>query len=288
MASIRDTLTKLLASDKPEPGTPLARAVGQYPFQQGEAPLEAPMFSPDDLIGTGIGKAALVGGAKYVPLLMGGIKEVLPQLSKMQKERLIQAADLVPNLEKQYTDKALLQAFEGDRVSNKGNLFSVIKPEEFTQKYAHPLSSEPSGFSRMYMDIKQFDNAITPPTHEVYQKHLANVLRKVGGFNNVPYLELGVKKGLPEMGGNDLLKITGHEGRNRTTALAKRGDENTLVEIIPSYSMTSSEKYGTPSDWIYGDEANKHYLDTIQKYFGGLNPKVINQPGNATFNLPIF
>jgi hypothetical protein len=71
MASIRDTLTKLLASDKPEPGTPLARAVGQYPFQQGEAPLEAPMLSPDDLIGTGIGKAALVGAGKAMPLLAG-------------------------------------------------------------------------------------------------------------------------------------------------------------------------------------------------------------------------
>ena len=74
MASIRDTLTKLLASDKPEPGTPLANYIGQYPFQQGEAPLEAPMLSPDDLIGTGIGKAALISGAKFAPLLMGAIK----------------------------------------------------------------------------------------------------------------------------------------------------------------------------------------------------------------------
>ena len=80
MASIRDTLTKLLANDKPEPGTPLARAVGQYPFQQGEAPLEAPMLSPDDLIGTGIGKAALAGGAKLAPLLMGIVKN--PSMEK--------------------------------------------------------------------------------------------------------------------------------------------------------------------------------------------------------------
>jgi len=64
MASIRDTLTKLLASDKPEPGTPLANYIGQYPFQQGEAPLETPMFAPDDLIGMGLGKAAVTGGAK--------------------------------------------------------------------------------------------------------------------------------------------------------------------------------------------------------------------------------
>lgn len=80
MASIRDTLTKLLANDKPELGTPLAKAVGQYPFQQGEAPLEAPMLSPDDLIGTGIGKAAIVGGAKLAPLLMGMTKS--PTLEK--------------------------------------------------------------------------------------------------------------------------------------------------------------------------------------------------------------
>ena len=74
MASIRDTLTKLLASDKPEPGTPLANYVGQYPFQQGEAPLEAPMLSPDDLIGTGIGKAIVAGGAaKLAPLLASHI-----------------------------------------------------------------------------------------------------------------------------------------------------------------------------------------------------------------------
>ena len=216
-----------------------------------------------------------------------GIKEVLPQLAQFQQQRLIQAADLVPNLEKQYTDKALLQAFQGSRVSNKGNLFSVIKPEEFTQNYALQLPSTPSGFSPMYIHSSQYDNAIMPPTTAIYQKHLANVLKKVGGFSDVPYLELGLKKGVTELGGSDALKITGHEGRNRTTALANRGDANTLVEILPAYSMTNSEKYSVP-EWTYGNEANQHYLDTIKKYFGSLNPKVINQQGDSKFNLPIF
>jgi len=45
-------------SDTVEVGTPMAKAMGTYPFQQSEAPLEAPMFSPDDLIGTGIPTAA--------------------------------------------------------------------------------------------------------------------------------------------------------------------------------------------------------------------------------------
>lgn len=93
MASIRDTLTKLLASDKPEPGTPLARAVGQYPFQQGEAPLEAPMFSPDDLIGTGIGKAALVGAGKAMPLLAGTFIGPKSKLWNTEAHALAQALE---------------------------------------------------------------------------------------------------------------------------------------------------------------------------------------------------
>jgi len=71
MASIRDTLASLFAKESPSAiqGTPLGNA---YPnVAQPEAPLEAPPFSPDDLIGTGIGKAALAGGAKLAPLLLG-------------------------------------------------------------------------------------------------------------------------------------------------------------------------------------------------------------------------
>ena len=80
MASIRDTLAKLLAKESPSAiqGTPLGNA---YPdLAQPEQPLEAPMLSPDDLIGTGIGKAALAGGAKLAPLLMGIVKN--PSMEK--------------------------------------------------------------------------------------------------------------------------------------------------------------------------------------------------------------
>lgn len=89
MASIRDTLTKLLASDKPEPGTPLARAVGQYPFQQGEAPLEAPMFSPDDLIGTGIGKAALLGALGTTKLVGKTAQELAHEIASKNAEKML-------------------------------------------------------------------------------------------------------------------------------------------------------------------------------------------------------
>ena len=71
MASIRDTLAGLFAKESPSAiqGTPLGNA---YPnVAQPEPGLEAPMVSPDDLIGTGIGKAALAGGAKLAPMLLG-------------------------------------------------------------------------------------------------------------------------------------------------------------------------------------------------------------------------
>lgn len=80
MASLRDTLANLFAKENPSAiqGTPLGKA---YPnVAQQEPGLEAPMFSPDDLVGTGIGKAAIVGGAKLAPLLMGIVKN--PSMEK--------------------------------------------------------------------------------------------------------------------------------------------------------------------------------------------------------------
>jgi hypothetical protein len=148
MASIRDTLTKLLASDKPEPGTPLANYIGQYPFQQGEASLEAPMLSPDDLIGTGIGKAALVGGAKALPMLAGVLApskyvgktlQGLPELinmggGKLEKfgtdQRLVDiakqhAADMgIP-----YTEQSAYATVDPERAKRLAYAFELMKNE---------------------------------------------------------------------------------------------------------------------------------------------------------------
>ncbi len=80
MASLRDTLATLFAKESPSAiqGTPLGKA---YPdLAQPEPGLEAPFLSPDDLIGTGIGKATLAGGAKLAPLLMGMVKN--PSMEK--------------------------------------------------------------------------------------------------------------------------------------------------------------------------------------------------------------
>lgn len=227
--------------------------------------------------------------------LLGGIKQVLPELSQFQQKRLIQAADLVPNLEKQYTDKALKEAFSGGRSSDGGNLFTVIKPYEFTLKHTYPLPEKPHGLLYNTMDDINNDvrdKLIVAPNQDVYMKHLANVLRRQGGFGNVPFFDMGIKQGYKDII-PDRLSITGHEGRHRATALEKRGDTKTLVEILPRNSFRNSEKYGT-KEWTRNDEASQHYLDMVRKYFDSgastryLYPQVNNQADDAYNYLPIF
>lgn len=64
----------------PAKGTPLARHYETTISAKEEPALEAPMFSPDDLIGTGIGKGAIALGA-------GAIKNVVPKIAKEQAQR---------------------------------------------------------------------------------------------------------------------------------------------------------------------------------------------------------
>lgn len=225
-----------------------------------------------------------------------GIKDVLPQLTKFQQERLIKAADLVPNLEKQYTDKALKGAFSGGRSSDGGNLFTVIKPHEFTSLHTYPIPEKPHGLLYMNpsdLSYNNIDNLVGAPNQDVYMKHLANVLRKRGGFDEVPYFMMDVKEGYKNII-PDRLSITGHEGRHRTTALDKRGDYKTLVEILPRGEFRNAEKYRVKNDWGRNDEISQHYLDMVRKYFDSgastryLYPQVNNQADDAYNYLPIF
>lgn len=223
-----------------------------------------------------------------------GIKEVLPQLSKFQQERLIKAADLVPNLEKQYTDKALKDSFTGRASQDGGNLFTIIKPYEFTSMHTYPLPDKPHGL--LYNSADDIENnyrdLVVAPNQEVYMKHLANVLRRQGGFGGVPSFNVGVKEGYKDII-PDRLYISGHEGRHRTTALDQRGDTKTLVEILPNGRFRNSEKYGT-KEYSRNDEASQHYLDMVRKHFDTgistryLYPQVNNQTDDAYNYLPIF
>jgi len=224
-----------------------------------------------------------------------GIKEVLPQLSKFQQERLIKAADLVPNLEKQYTDKALKDSFTGRASQDGGNLFTIIKPYEFTSMHTYPLPDKPHGLLYNTLDDIRNDvnnKLVVAPNQDVYMKHLANVLRRQGGFGGVPSFNVGIKEGYKNII-PDRLYISGHEGRHRTTALDQRGDTKTLVEILPNGRFRNSEKYGT-KEYTRNDEASQHYLDMVRKHFDSgistryLYPQVNNQTDDAYNYLPIF
>jgi hypothetical protein len=151
MASIRDTLTKLLASDKPEPGTPLARAVGQYPFQQGEAPLEAPMLSPDDLIGMGIGKAALA------PLIAGIVKN--------------------PSVEKALVNKTAQELAHETAQKNAVEMLGLPQGNTAMER-AKALGFDTPGYHGTRIDFTEFQPKSWFSSHPEYASQYSNVLMK--------------------------------------------------------------------------------------------------------------
>jgi gas vesicle protein len=159
-------------------------------------------------------------------------------------QRVERAADLVPNLEKQYDLKALQSAFDGDNAKS----LMVIHPGDF-EKYAKPL---PDYYGKPVEAIK-FENGkqvptIIQPEHQYSIKtgldesgmpkwdskkmHPEEYLDLLGGiardkgFDWLPYLMLG-----KESGGT--FRIAGHEGRHRNRALNKLGDEATLINLLP-------------------------------------------------------
>jgi len=142
----------------------------------------------------------------------------------------------------------------------------------------------------IYNDVN--DKLVVAPNQDVYMKHLANVLRRQGGFGGVPSFNVGIKEGYKNII-PDRLYISGHEGRHRTTALDQRGDTKTLVEILPNGRFRNSEKYGT-KEYTRNDEASQHYLDMVRKHFDSgistryLYPQVNNQTDDAYNYLPIF
>jgi len=152
MASIKDTLASLFAKESPSAiqGTPLGKA---YPkLAQPEPGLEAPFLSPDDLIGTGIGKAALVGAGKAAPILAGVLApskyvgktlQGLPELvnmggGKLEKfgtdQRLVDiakqhAADMgIP-----YTEQSAYAAVDPERAKRLAYAFELMKMSQVIQ-----------------------------------------------------------------------------------------------------------------------------------------------------------
>jgi len=153
-------------------------------------------------------------------------------------KRFQKAKSLVPDLETQYTPKALQNLFtERDMYG-----LTVMKPSEF-ENFASPLSSNVESIKKYSKkSLEDTDYSSYPE----YMQYLKEVSQNTG-FSDVPYLHLNKEEtGLPL---NPF--ISGHEGRHRTRALTELGDSPTLVELRPRGDLyqslpTNTSDYGLP------------------------------------------
>lgn len=196
-------------------------------------------------------------------------------------QRVERAADLVPNLEKQYGLKSLKSAFDGDNAKS----LMVMHPGDF-EKYAKPL---PEDYAKSIEAIKfeggkQVPTIIQPergypvrtgidengtPTWDLIKMHpedyfdyLGNIARDTG-FDWVPFLNLA-----EESGGT--FKIAGHEGRHRNRALNKLGDKSTLITLNPTniregLPRRSQEEYQQGLIELLGPKPKVRPEDTYEK-----------------------
>jgi len=200
--------------------------------------------------GGGIAKKIAKTLAKDYKPTKGKISEVKDYIRDAKGEygaqRVERAADLVPNLEKQYSARALREAFDGDNAKS----VMVINPAEY-EKYAKQLpeyyGKPMSGIkftegkqvpitippSESYYDILTGKNPLERSDYTSRKMILDDYLDYLGqtargkGLLEAPYLMLDESKGLKNF------RIAGHEGRHRARALEKLGDESTLIRLLP-------------------------------------------------------
>lgn len=177
-----------------------------------------------------------------------GIKDLQNKVKEKRgtygAQRVEQAADLVPNLEQQFTENALLKAFTGHGDNAYG--LTVMSPSEF-EDWAQPLNKSFASNKNYSPDRDSF------MSHDEYIDYLARIARD-SGFSEVPYLQMSKDEvGLP-------LKpyMVGHEGRHRTRALDKLGDKATLIEVMPRSDL----REGLPR------MSQEEYLDALKKELG--------------------
>ena len=185
----------------------------------------------------GLGMIPMVGGAvkpvsKLVRAGINSIVDTFPsinipgKLSRLEREaldksgvygqqRVQRAADEIPNLEKLYQEKALRDAL----LSNNKTIMTM-NPKDF-EKFAPSLD-------KYVQSLAASPNAARFGSFDDYVTHLS----KVGAFDAVPQLTIAAPRvlgGVPE--------IVGHEGRHRSRALAKTGNEKSLVMLADEPNM---------------------------------------------------
>jgi hypothetical protein len=168
--------------------------------------------------------------------------------------RVERAADEIPNLEKLYKEQALKEAFTGDNA----RALMTMNPKDFG-KYAMPLDSrEHYGY-------------------ESQSEYIDKLAKLVGGFNDVPFLEINKR----EQGAPKIPFISGHEGRHRSRALESNAEPASLVRLLPRSELR--EPFPRRSQEEYIDALKKELEITgnkviPEKYFDNFKQEELKRP----------
>jgi hypothetical protein len=168
--------------------------------------------------------------------------------------RVERAADEIPNLEKLYKEQALKEAFTGDNA----RALMTMNPKDFG-KYAMPLDSrEHYGY-------------------ESQSEYIDKLAKLVGGFNDVPFLEINKR----EQGAPKIPFISGHEGRHRSRALESNAEPASLVRLLPRSELREPFPRRSQEEYI---DALKQELEMTgnkvipEKYFDNFKQEELKRP----------
>jgi hypothetical protein len=181
-------------------------------------------------------------------------KTVQQEKGDYGSRRLERAADEIPNLERLYKEQALKEAFTGDNA----RALMTMNPKDFG-KYAMPLDSrEHYGY-------------------ESQSEYIDKLAKLVGGFNDVPFLEINKR----EQGAPKIPFISGHEGRHRSRALESKAEPASLVRLLPRSELR--EPFPRRSQEEYIDALKKELEMTgnkviPEKYFDNFKQEELKRP----------
>lgn len=136
--------------------------------------------------------------------VIGALRRMAGNRGAQRAER---AFDEVPNLERKFTEDALIEA-----LTSPDTLLSPIKPSNFGR-----LSQQlfPEDLAKLPSKLDSLTSAYDSPTFE--------------GWHEVPHLGVVLHEG--KSGPTDVAQVLSHEGRHRNAVQARKGDEDTLVRL---------------------------------------------------------
>jgi hypothetical protein len=219
-------------------------------FATSIAPIRKAKGGPIKSALEGVGKAAAeVKKAGKLSKLKEDVRQDMGNYGAMRVER---AADEIPNLEKLYSERALQEAFKGDNAK----VLMTINPKDF-ERFAIPLTPRKQSFP-----------GAGPKKESLSTDEYVRYLSGVEGFHSVPFLSIDKEEfGLPL-----LPFISGHEGRHRNRALAMRGEESGLVQLLPRAELRE------PFPRRYQDE----YIEALKAELGLTGFKVLPEKFNIS------